>query len=190
MSEYIDVLFDGPPSHESGRFVEVNDDTGASIRAGEWIERDDGLWALRIMTTPPDAAMSDTASRLAALYAKATQAPWRHDPVGGTGEDYNVKESVDGYGLAQVLYEADAAFIVTLVNAWASGELTPPDPRIPRLQAVVEAADNEYGFSPRMYADLRELMPPDEAERLDEWAHGIKAALDALLPGDTKGEGL
>lgn len=45
---YIDVLFDGPPSHESGRFVEVNAPDGRSIKAGEWIERDDGLWALRI----------------------------------------------------------------------------------------------------------------------------------------------
>lgn len=46
--QYIDILFDGPPSHESGRFVEVNNMMGASISIGEWIEREDGLWALRI----------------------------------------------------------------------------------------------------------------------------------------------
>lgn len=45
---YIDVLFDGPPSHESGRFVEVEAPDGSSINAGEWIDRGDGLWALRI----------------------------------------------------------------------------------------------------------------------------------------------
>lgn len=45
---YLDVLFDGPPSHESGCFVEVNDPSGKSVNAGEWIKRDDGLWALRI----------------------------------------------------------------------------------------------------------------------------------------------
>ncbi len=46
--KHYDILFDGPPSHESGRFVEVNDETGGSICIGEWVERDDGLWALRI----------------------------------------------------------------------------------------------------------------------------------------------
>lgn len=45
---YLDVVFDGPPNHESGRFVEVEDETGKSINAGEWIDRKDGLWALRI----------------------------------------------------------------------------------------------------------------------------------------------
>lgn len=45
---YIDVVFDGPPSHESGRFVEVEDARGASIAFGEWVERPDGMWALRI----------------------------------------------------------------------------------------------------------------------------------------------
>ena len=45
---YIDILFDGPPSHESGRFVETEDESGASVNAGTWIKRPDGLWALRI----------------------------------------------------------------------------------------------------------------------------------------------
>ena len=48
---YIDVVFDGPPSHESGRFVEVEDPSGASIGVGEWIDRGNGLWALRIPVT-------------------------------------------------------------------------------------------------------------------------------------------
>jgi hypothetical protein len=42
------ILFDGPPSHESGRFVEVEDGEGRSFNAGEWVKRDDGLWALII----------------------------------------------------------------------------------------------------------------------------------------------
>ncbi len=50
----INVIFDGPPSHESGRFVEVETDDGKSINAGEWLKRPDGLWALRI-TELPDA---------------------------------------------------------------------------------------------------------------------------------------
>ena len=45
--ETIDIVFDGPPGPESGRFVEVERD-GKSIRLGEWVQRRDGLWALRI----------------------------------------------------------------------------------------------------------------------------------------------
>ncbi|MFC4852771.1 hypothetical protein [Actinophytocola glycyrrhizae] len=44
----INIVFDGPPSHEGPRFVEVEDDAGRSIRVGEWVPRDDGYWALRI----------------------------------------------------------------------------------------------------------------------------------------------
>jgi hypothetical protein len=46
--KFIDIVFDGPPSHESGRFVEVEDEHGHSINAGEWIDRGNGHWALRI----------------------------------------------------------------------------------------------------------------------------------------------
>jgi hypothetical protein len=48
----INIIFDGPPSHESGRFVEVENDAGESIKAGEWSERPDGLWVLRITELP------------------------------------------------------------------------------------------------------------------------------------------
>lgn len=49
----MDIVFDGPPSHESGRFVEVEDATGKSINVGEWLQRPDGYWALRIAALPP-----------------------------------------------------------------------------------------------------------------------------------------
>jgi len=45
---FVDIVFDGPPSHESRRFVEVEDAIGRSIKFGEWVERTDGMWALRI----------------------------------------------------------------------------------------------------------------------------------------------
>lgn len=38
-SGYIDIVFDGPPSHESGRFIEVENAQGASIRVGKWVRR-------------------------------------------------------------------------------------------------------------------------------------------------------
>ena len=47
----INIILDAPPSHDSGRFVEVETDDGKSIRAGEWIEKD-GYWALRITELP------------------------------------------------------------------------------------------------------------------------------------------
>ena len=48
MAKYIDIVFDGPPDHEAGRFVEVEDSNGCGMNIGEWVERPDGLWALRI----------------------------------------------------------------------------------------------------------------------------------------------
>ena len=48
VSSYVDIVFDGPPGPESGRFVEVEDANGRGFRLGEWVERSDGLWALRI----------------------------------------------------------------------------------------------------------------------------------------------
>lgn len=47
-TKHIDIVFDGPPSHESGRFIEVENDQRHSIRFGEWIDRGDGYWVLRI----------------------------------------------------------------------------------------------------------------------------------------------
>ena len=48
MSAFIDIVFDGPPSHQCGRLIEVEDQDGKSVSIGEWIERGDGNWALRI----------------------------------------------------------------------------------------------------------------------------------------------
>lgn len=52
MRKPINIIFDGPPSEPSGRFVEVETDEGQSISIGEWIDRGDGLWALRITELP------------------------------------------------------------------------------------------------------------------------------------------
>lgn len=54
----VDVVFDGPPSHESGRFVEVEDENGCGVAVGEWIDRGNGYWALRfraLLNVPNDA---------------------------------------------------------------------------------------------------------------------------------------
>ena len=50
-TEFIDIVFDGPPDLQAGagRFVEVEDSAGRSIRIGKWIEDPGGKhWRLRI----------------------------------------------------------------------------------------------------------------------------------------------
>ena len=64
----VDVVFDGPPSHESGRFVEVENSEGMSINFGEWVHRPDGYWALRF-----DAALSSSPCR----HAAELTPPWK-----------------------------------------------------------------------------------------------------------------
>lgn len=59
----INVVFDGPPGPEPGRFVEVELDDGRGVRAGEWVERPDGLWALRITALPPAEQPATTGAR-------------------------------------------------------------------------------------------------------------------------------
>ena len=44
----VDIVFDGPPGPEAGRFVEVESPPGTGINFGEWLQRDDGYWVLRI----------------------------------------------------------------------------------------------------------------------------------------------
>ena len=48
----IDIVFDGPPGPNTGEhhcnFVECETLDGRSVRVGEWIDRGNGLWALRI----------------------------------------------------------------------------------------------------------------------------------------------
>lgn len=56
-ADFIDVVFDGPPRHESGRFIEVEDPSGKSVSVGEWISRGNGLWALRIPRPRPEPAV-------------------------------------------------------------------------------------------------------------------------------------
>lgn len=47
-TEQVDIVFDGPPGPESGRFVEVEDAKGQSVHVGTWLQREDNSWALRL----------------------------------------------------------------------------------------------------------------------------------------------
>jgi hypothetical protein len=47
-------VFDGPPGPDGGRFVECETTDGHSVNAGEWHERADGLWELRVALPSSD----------------------------------------------------------------------------------------------------------------------------------------
>lgn len=50
---FVDIVFDGPPGPVSGRFVEAEGPDGRSVQVGEWIDRKNGRWALRIRLDAP-----------------------------------------------------------------------------------------------------------------------------------------
>lgn len=70
MSEPLYVIFDGPPSHESGRFVEVETADGKSVNAGTWENHSGKYWRLgplyresqapRLETGAPSASPAST----------------------------------------------------------------------------------------------------------------------------------
>lgn len=86
---YVDVLFDGPPGPESGRFVETEGPDGSSIAAGEWIDRGNGLHALRIPLTAPTLATrrerrdADLAQLMAEIPERQPQPPVHMETTGG-----------------------------------------------------------------------------------------------------------
>lgn len=67
MSEKLFVVFDGPPSHESGRFVEVEDDNGRGRGGPEWSRRG-AYWFLGPFVLHADAEA--LAARVAELEAE------------------------------------------------------------------------------------------------------------------------
>lgn len=78
------VIFDGPPSHESGRFVEVEDSDGRSIGHGEWKELPDGLWELRFDYVQLQAERDALKSQREALEKALQHAIYRiHDYAAG-----------------------------------------------------------------------------------------------------------
>jgi hypothetical protein len=51
----INIIFDGPPSPDGCQFIEIETDDGKSVTVGQWSERDNGTWALRIERLPEHA---------------------------------------------------------------------------------------------------------------------------------------
>lgn len=74
---YVDVVFDGPPDHEAGRFVEVEKADGSGVKLGNWVQRDDGYWALRITREDVERALCDTAEPTEAEVEVGAKEIWR-----------------------------------------------------------------------------------------------------------------
>ncbi len=57
-AQLVDIVFDGPPGEPGPpgptfpRFIEAEDAAGHSIRVGDWVQRDDNYWVLRITAIP------------------------------------------------------------------------------------------------------------------------------------------
>lgn len=68
-SEKIRIVFDGPPSHEGGRFIEVENEHAQSVSFGEWVEEGE-LWYLEF----PNPAKLEAEIALKADYIKRLEA--------------------------------------------------------------------------------------------------------------------
>ena len=53
------IIFDGPPGPVTGRFVEVEDDHGKSIRVGEWEQRGEYWHLILDVDADLDAALAE-----------------------------------------------------------------------------------------------------------------------------------
>jgi len=135
--DYIDIVFDGPPGPVSGRFIEVENPSGRSIRVGEWVEREDGFSALRIPCAltrepepdgggEPDAEMEEWAD----LAAKARKS-WTEDENAASNAtpESQASETVhltpaDINAMDDARWDAS----VEQIHREMAGEVEPPEP--------------------------------------------------------------
>jgi hypothetical protein len=67
---YINIMFDGSPSHQSARFVEIQDAAGKSIQFGKLVQRAGGFWALRFNVSKPRGPLTPEQRKVNAAYQK------------------------------------------------------------------------------------------------------------------------
>lgn len=79
-----DIVFDGPPGPVAGRFVEVESPPGTGVSLGEWVERDDGYWVLRI----------DVPAQLATMKTERDEAQTRLNEIGRIHRKFTEKVPV------------------------------------------------------------------------------------------------
>ena len=69
----LDVVFDGPPGPEAGRFVEVEDEREHGVSVGQWVDRGNGLWALRIIVAANSTEIQSMVSEIRRLRAEVAE---------------------------------------------------------------------------------------------------------------------
>ena len=93
------IRFDGPPSHETPRFIEAEDLCGRSIRLGEWVQ-DGEEWLLRVAASDPwryDLGAAPAGKWLAGLVSDGEMMHWepiRKSPDTGGWEDLSLDVDV------------------------------------------------------------------------------------------------
>ena len=120
-TKYVDIVFDGPPAPESGRFIEVEDEAGASIALGEWIEREDGYWVLRIESRA--CILEEAASTIPSFPEPEnpfTYDPWDDDSIDPTNLDEVVRVAVvRGWSMGAYRAREEAARTIrALAASW------------------------------------------------------------------------
>ena len=93
MAQHVDIVFDGPPGPESGRFVEAEEANGKSIRFGQWIERSDGRWVLRISPGDFENVRAIDVRQVQAALDRAAERVRREGPGDGRLSDEAKKRS-------------------------------------------------------------------------------------------------
>jgi NTP pyrophosphatase (non-canonical NTP hydrolase) len=98
---FVDIVFDGPPGPEAGRFVEVDDHNKRSIKFGEWIAAGCGQWRLRINSNMRlyflALALNGEAGELANLVKKEWRGDTPHEGHDRRAEIINELADVAGY---------------------------------------------------------------------------------------------
>lgn len=178
----IDIVFDGPPGHDAGRFVEVENEKGESIVAGEWINRGDGMWALRIDTSKYDFESAVHAERSIREYARklATEAAKQNPPSYYT-DDFEphawVVDAVTmGYqsGEKHIRVDKPAIIFTGYAGGTPTGRLKlggskpdePPDIKLEVKEILHQAAASiaklVEEYQPKIEAELKKLEPARE----------------------------
>jgi hypothetical protein len=103
-SENVCIVFDGPPDHESGRFVEVEDADGHSISIGRWEKSEDGFWRLWL-----DAEQVHDTSKLVSKH-------------GGTWTLRQVNDLLRKRGMVLVVQAENAPNHDTIMDAWVESQ--------------------------------------------------------------------
>jgi hypothetical protein len=138
----IRILFDGPPSFEPGRFVEVEGPDGASIKVGDWCDRGDGFWSLDIPVSVPS---KDEAARIAELEAEIASLRARVEELEAglpvLGPWVNGKR-IGADGLARIHAWSDRWLVITPDGLTISGEVV--DGTQAMAQASADACASKY----------------------------------------------